>query len=153
MAHMPVWMIEYFGSQQLDEVFWLLLFMTAPGWLAMLLAPSHPAVRRLASPFFLPLLYLPVLVYLAVIFHDRALLPPPPTGADFRAFRGLVIHPIAVLIVLCQVQIAFLAIGTLIYQKACQLRIRAPLEILLAWFTGPLALAPFAIRLLLQRRL
>ena len=144
-------MIEYFGAQQLDHVFWLLLLMTVPCWLAMLLLPGQPAVRRIASPFFLPLVYLPVLIYLLLTFQDRALLPPPPSGADFRAFKGLVIHPMAILIILCHVQIAFLAIGTLIFQKACQLRIRAPLEILLAWFTGPLALAPFAIRLLLRR--
>jgi hypothetical protein len=144
-------MIEYFGAQQLDTVFWLLLFMTAPAWLAMLLLPARSGVRRLASPFILPPLYLPLLAYLLLTFHDRALLPPPPAGADFRAFKGLVIHPMAILIVLCQVQIAFLAIGTLIYQKACQRGIRAPVEILLAWLTGPLALAPFAIRLLLRR--
>jgi hypothetical protein len=148
---MPVWMIEYFGRQQLDQLLWLLLFMTAPAWLAMLLLPGNRTVRRIASPFILPLLYLPVLVYLVATFHDKALLPPPPAGADFRAFKGLVVHPVAILIVLCTVQIAFLAIGTLIYQQACRLKIRAPVEILLAWLSGPLALAPFAIRTLPRR--
>jgi hypothetical protein len=145
-------MIEYFGREQLNELFLFLMVMTAPGWLAMIILPRQRIVKFLATPFVLPVLYLPILGYMVMQFHDSSLLPAAPTGTDFKSVKGMMVHPMAILILVCKIQICFLAIGTTIYQKAVQLKTVAPVELIIAWFTGPLALLVFAMRLLVFGR-
>ena len=43
--------------------------------------------------------------------------------------------------------------GVMIYQKAMRSGFRAPLELILCWFLGAIALIPFCIRLIVRRQI
>jgi len=145
-------MIDYFGARQLDSSFFYLLFMTAPVWIAMIALPRNRLVHVVASPFLAPLFFLPVLFYIFWQAQAEALLPAVPTQADYQSARAFARHPIAFLALFCKLQILNLFLGTVLFQKARAVKISVPVELLICWFIGPLALLPFSVRLLLRRR-
>ena len=73
-------------------------------------------------------------------------------SVDYEAARNYANHPIAFLILFCNLQIVNLFMGVMIYQKAMRSGFRAPLELILCWFLGALALIPFCIRLIVRRQ-
>jgi hypothetical protein len=149
---MPVWLIEVFGSGDLDRTFILILLMTAPVWVAMIAWPQGKVVRILAQPLLLPPLYAIVLFILLWKSHQAAILPDPYAPISYESARQFSRHPVSFLALFCNLQILNLAVGTLIYQKSMRCGMRAPVELLLCWFIGAVALIPFALRLLLRRK-
>ena len=149
---MPIWLLEFFGGKNLEEAFLFISFMTAPVWVMMLLWPESGFVRRLASPFVLPPLYLVVLGFLLWKSWDAAVLPPAVEAASYAAAREWVRHPVAFLALYCNWQIVNLVLGALIFQKACRAGFRAPVELVLCWFFGAFSLLPFVLRLILRRQ-
>lgn len=148
---MNPWLIETFGSSDLDRAVLYLLLMSAPVWLGMLFFPARRPVIVLANPFVAPLLYLPVLFYILWVAREQSLLPSLTLAADYRTTSKFARHPIVFLSLLCKLQILNLTVGTLIYQRARASGMRAPVEIILAWITGPVALLPFSLRLLFRQ--
>ncbi|HKK17927.1 MAG TPA: abscisic acid-deficient protein Aba4 family protein [Opitutales bacterium] len=149
---MPVWLIEVFAAKDLDSSFILILLMTAPVWLAMIALPESRLVRSLAQPFLLPPLYCIVLFVLLWKSHQSAVLPDPYAPITYESARQFSRHPISFLALFCNLQILNLVAGTLIYQKAMRCGMRAPVELLLCWFIGAVALIPFALRLLVRKK-
>lgn len=149
---MPIWLLEFFGGKNLEEAFLFITFMTAPVWVMMLLWPDSGIVRHLASPFVLPPLYLVVLGFLLWKSWDAAVLPPAVETASYSAARDWIRHPVAFLALYCNWQIVNLVLGALIFQKASRSGFRAPVELILCWFFGALALVPFILRLVLKRQ-
>ena len=150
---MPIWLIEYFGGRELDEAFLLIALMTAPVWIAMIAFPAAKSVRALAQPWILPPLFCTVLIILLWRSYEGALLPKPIDTVSYSAAQSFARHPIAFLVLFCNLQIINLAVGTMIYHKAHRSGFTAPVELLLCWFIGALALIPFALRLLFKRKL
>jgi hypothetical protein len=146
-------MIELFAARDLHLAFLAIALMTAPWWLLMLFFPGHPAVRRLAQPWFIAPLYGGILIYLIWQAYAAAALPDLPRGTDYAAARGFARHPIAFLAIFCNLQILNLFMGMMMYQKATRCRFRAPLELTLTWLLGALGLIPFALRLLFRKQL
>lgn len=149
---MPIWLIEVFGSADLDRIFILILSMTAPVWVAMIVFPQLRLVRILAQPWLLPPLYSIVLFVLLWKSHQAAVLPDPYAPVSYESARTFSRHPIAFLALFCNLQILNLTVGTMMYQKTIRSGMRAPLELLLCWWLGAVALLPFALRLLLRKR-
>lgn len=149
---MPIWLIETFGSEDLDRTFILILLMTAPVWLGMIVFPQAKLVRLLARPFVSPPAYCIVLFVLLWKSHQAAILPDPYAPITYESARDFSRHPISFLALFCNLQILNLAAGTVIYQKAMRARMRAPVELLLCWLVGAVALIPFALRLLLRKK-
>lgn len=149
---MPIWLIEIFGSKDLDSTFIIILLMTAPVWLVMILFPTAKPVRILAQPFLLPPLYCIVLFVLLWKSHQSAVLPDPYAPITYESAREFSRHPISFLALFCNLQILNLTVGTIIYQKAARSAMRAPVELLLCWFVGAVALIPFALRLLVRKK-
>jgi hypothetical protein len=147
---MPIWLVDWLGGRQLDAAFGYLLFMTAPVWIVMIALPRNRLVAVIAQPFVAPLLYLPVLFY--ILWHARSVgfLPAWIDSADYRSARTFARHPVAFLAIFCKLQILYLFVGTVIYQKARALRMNVTMELFIAWFLGLVALLPFSIRLLLR---
>ncbi len=143
-------MVEWLGGGHLDAAFGYLLFMTAPVWIAMIALPRNRLVALIAQPFIAPLIYLPVLFYILWQARSMGFLPSWIDTADYRSARSLVRHPVAFLALFCKLQILYLFLGTVIYQRARALRMNAPIELFIAWLLGPLALLPFSVRLLLR---
>lgn len=149
---MPIWLIEVFGSKDLDRTFVIILLMTAPVWVAMIAFPQRKSVRALAQPFLLPPLYCIVLFALLWKSHQSAILPDPYAPITYESAREFSEHPISFLALFCNLQILNLIVGTMIYQKAMRSGLRAPVELLLCWFVGAVAAIPFALRLILSKK-
>jgi hypothetical protein len=149
---MPIWLIEIFGAEDLDTAFLLITLMTAPFWIAMIAFPNARYLRQLAQPWLVVPLYTIVLIVLLWKSYHAASLPDPVTTASYEAAREFAKHPIAFLVLFCNLQIINLFMGVMMYQKAMRSGFRAPFELTLCCFLGPIALIPFGIRLLLRRQ-
>lgn len=149
---MPIWLIETFGSGQLDSTFILILLMTSPVWVVMIACPQSRAVRALAQPFLLTPFYCIVLFILLWKSHQSAVLPDPYAPITYESAREFSRHPISFLALFCNLQILNLTVGMMMYQKAMRSGLRAPVELLLCWFIGAVAVIPFALRLLVRKK-
>jgi hypothetical protein len=149
---MPIWLIELFGARDLDAAFLFIALMTAPFWIAMIAFPSAPYLRRMAQPWLLVPLFTVVLIVLLWKSYQSAVLPELVSTASYDTARSFAQHPIAFLVLFCNLQIINLFMGVMIYQKAMRCGFRAPVELTLCWFLGALALIPFGIRLVIRRQ-
>jgi hypothetical protein len=150
---MPIWLIETFGAKDLEAAFLLIALMTAPFWIAMIAFPHAPYLRQVAQPWVTVPLYTVVLVVLLWKAYQASALPIMISDASYDAAQSFAKHPIAFLVLFCNLQIINLFMGVMIYQKAMRCGFRAPVELLICCFLGALALIPFCIRLILRRQL
>lgn len=149
---MPIWLIELFGARDLNAAFLVIALMTAPLWIAMILFPHAPYLRQIAHPWVVVPLFSVVLIVLIWKSYSSALLPEWTPGVDYESAKSLARHPIAFLVLFCNLQIINLFVGVMIYQKALRSGFRAPVELTLCWFFGALSLIPFGLRLILRRQ-
>lgn len=149
---MPIWLIEIFGARDLDAAFLLIALMTAPFWIAMIAFPDARYLRRIAQPWLVVPLFSAVLVVLLWKSYQAAAFPDLVTTASYDSARSFARHPIAFLVLFCNLQIINLFMGVMMYQKAMKSGFRAPVELTLCWFLGALALIPFGLRLLVRRQ-
>lgn len=147
---MPIWLIEIFGSGDLNRTFVLILLMTAPVWLLMIFLHESSWVRKLAQPYILPPLYCIVLFVLLWKSHQSAILPDPFAPVSYESAKDFARHPISFLALFCNLQILNLTVGMCMFQKARSVRMRIPVELLLCWLFGAIALVPFGFRMLLK---
>jgi hypothetical protein len=149
---MPIWFIELFGAGDLDASFMVIALMTAPFWIAMIGFPSAPYLRQLAHAWLVVPLFTLILLVLIWKSYYAGSLPEVISMANYESARNFANHPIAFLILFCNLQIINLFLGVMIYQKAMCSGFRAPVELTLCWFLGALALIPFSIRLIVRRQ-
>jgi hypothetical protein len=145
---MPIWLIEIFGSKDLNNTFVFILLMTAPVWLLMIFLHDQNWVRKLAQPYLLAPLYCIVLFVLLWRSQQSAILPDPFAPISYESAQNFARHPISFLALFCNLQILNLTVGACMYQKARRLRMRVPVELLLCWLLGAVALVPFLLRLI-----
>jgi hypothetical protein len=150
---MPIWLIELFGARDLDAAFLVIALMTAPFWIAMIAFPDLRYLRQVAQPWSVGPLFALVLVVLLWKSYNAAALPEIVALASYDAARAFAKHPIAFLVLFCNLQIINLFMGVMMYQKALRCGFRAPVELALCWFLGALALIPFGIRLIVRRQI
>ena len=149
---MPIWLIEIFGARDLDAAFLVIALMTAPFWIAMIFFPNMRYLRQLAQPWLVVPLFATMLLVLLWKSYHAAALPEVVASASYDAARAFANHPIAFLVLFCNLQIINLFMGVMMYQKAMRSGFRAPVELTLCWFLGAVALIPFGIRLLVRRQ-
>ncbi len=150
---MPIWLIELFAARDLDAAFLLIALMTAPFWIAMIAFPDSKFLRRIAQPWLLAPIFALVLLVLLWKSYQAAVFPDLISRASYDAALSFARHPVAFLVIFCNLQIINLFMGVMMYQKSVRCGFRAPVELTLCWFLGALALIPFAIRLILRRQL
>lgn len=148
---MPIWIIELFGARDLDVIFLVIALMTAPLWVGMIAFPHTPYLRYLAQPWLVVPLFTLVLLVLVWKSSQSAVLPEMVLTADYQSAQNFAQHPIAFLVLFCNLQIINLFMGVMIYQKAMRSGFTAPVELTLCWFLGAVALVPFAVRLVLRK--
>lgn len=144
-------LIEFFGSAQLAQAFWYLSVLTAPCWILMIGLPDRLWVQRIVSPFGLPLLLIGVQLYL--YYHFFTMKSPIVSGVEYRQVKGFFSHPIVFLCFWYKLQLLNLFLGTFMFERANRFQMRIPLELVLCWLIGPLAMIPFSIRLALRKAL
>lgn len=147
---MPIWLIESFGEQDLNAAFLFILFMTAPVWIGMIVFPQTAFTRLVAQPWRVVPLYVLVLLVIVWRAFEASVLPMLSIDPSYNAAQAFTDHPIAFLVLFCNLQILNLFMGVIIYQKAKRHRFRPTVELLVCWFFGALALIPFGIRLLVR---
>ena len=147
---MPVWLIESVGGGELQKAFYLIAFMTAPVWLAMVFFPKQPIVKHLAHPLVLPPCCCVVSGLLLWNAYQNGVLPSWLSGFGYKEAQNFSRQPMAFLMLFCNWQIVNLALGTAMYQRALRGKFRMPIELMLCWVFGAWALLPFAIRLLVR---
>lgn len=114
--------------------------------------PSAPYMRQIAQPWLVVPLFTVILIVLLKKSYHAGSMPEIISILDYGSARNFANHPIAFLILFCNLQIVNLFMGVMIYQKAMRCGFRAPLELLLCWFLGAIALIPFCIRLIVRRQ-
>ena len=124
---MPIWLIEMYGAVDLDMTFIVIALMTAPFWIAMIGFPSAPYLRQVAQPWLVVPLFTVILLVLLWKSFKAGSMPEIISNVDYAAARNFANHPIAFLILFCNLQIAILFMGVIIYQKAMRSGFRAPL--------------------------
>jgi len=149
---MPIWLIEIFGARDLDAAFLVIALMTAPFWIAMIAFPDMRYLRRIAQPWVVVPLFSAVLLALLWKSYQAAALPELVTTASYGSARSFARHPVAFLVLFCNLQIINLFMGVMMYQKAMKSGFRAPVELTLCWCLGALALIPFGLRLAVRRQ-
>ncbi|TVP79871.1 MAG: DUF4281 domain-containing protein [Puniceicoccaceae bacterium] len=149
---MPIWLIELFGARDLNNAFLFLALMTAPLWIAMIAFPRMRYLRQVAQPWVVIPLYSVVLAVMLWKSYEAGMLPRWTPGVSYDAAQSLARHPIAFLVLFCNLQIINLFVGMMMYQKAIRSGFNAPIELTLCWFLGALSLIPFGLRLILRRQ-
>lgn len=143
-------MVELFGNARLNQAFLWMNLMVVPFWLAMLLFPGHPLVRRFSHPLFVP-----AVLSLSYVYTIYMLITvtgvPPLAGFEMRAMRKFVNHPLVFMVVWSHYLVVDLFLGMVIYQDACKRQMRVPVELILCWLFGPLGLLAYALRLVLRK--
>lgn len=148
---MPLWIIETFGHGDLTRAFWLITGMTVPFWLAMLLLPRSRLIQRLCHPLLFPFLLCGILVYMYWSAWSIGL--PAVGGHDYHDIRPLIRHPLFFLSLWCKVMILNLFLGMVLFRDASSRGMRIPVELILAWAFGPLALLVYVPRVVLRTTL
>jgi len=115
--------------------------------------PSAPYLRQVAQPWLVVPLFTVILLVLLWKSYHVGSMPEIISSLDYESARNFANHPIAFLILFCNLQIVNLFMGVMIYQKAMRSGFRAPLELILCWFLGAIALIPFCIRLIVRRQI
>lgn len=147
---MPAWLIDLFGSRQINHAFWWLTLAPLPVWIALVVYPHHAWTRRLASPFFVPpLLGLAYAVLLWRLIDFGA--PPPPASAAARSTRLFLLHPLVFLVLWAHLQMANLFVAAVLLEDARRHKLRIPGELALCWLFAPLAVLAYTARRLVRR--
>lgn len=142
---MPVFLIETFGNAKLTLAFWGVVALETPLWLLMILWPQARWVVRLASPFFIPVIFNGVLFY---FYYLAMTVGPPdlPQGFDFKQSKAFIAHPMVVLVLWCHVRILHLLLGTLILREANRMKLKMPFVLACTWLLGPVGWMVFVFR-------
>lgn len=143
---MSIWLVETFGSQQLNHAFWMINGIVTPFWVLMIFLPDKNWVRTVCHPFFGPALMGGLHLYMIYILITTTGIPPLP-GFEVRALRTFVNHPIVFLVVWTHYMSADLFLGAVLFQDSCRRRMRVPVELFLCWFLGPVGLCVYLARL------
>lgn len=146
---MPGWLIDLFGSREINDAFWLITLLPAPAWLALIFFPNHPITRTLASPFLMP----PLLggVYVVLIWQLGWLAPDAPHMAGAREVRGYITHPAIFLLLWTHLQMANLFVAAVLLYDGRKRKLVVTGELVLCWLFAPAAVVIYSIRRLLRR--
>ncbi|EDY81015.1 hypothetical protein VDG1235_632 [Verrucomicrobiia bacterium DG1235] len=142
---MNIWLVEFFGSKELNTLFWLATASSAPFWVLMLGWPrsrvTHAVCRLWLAPPLLGLFYL----YLLWLANDITGLPRLD-GVEMKNVRRFWAHPI-LFIALWMHRLAMdLFVGIWISRFARLRSWEVRLELLLVWLAGPFGALVFAVR-------
>ena len=144
---MRAWLIELFGSRQLNQTFWALTLGPLPIWIALVCWPRRALARALAWPWLVP----PLLgvAYLVLIWNAWDVgLPRIPEGVAARNTRVFLFHPLIFLVLWAHVQMANLFVGITLLRDARERKMDIPFELALCWLFAPVAVVFYALRVL-----
>ncbi len=146
---MPGWLIDLFGSREINDAFWLITMLPAPAWLALIFFPNHRITRTLASPFLVPPLL--GLVFAGLVWKLHGLAPSAPLDADASSVRGFIAHPAIFLLLWTHLQMANLFVAAVLLYDGRKRKLGVTGELVLCWLFAPAAVVIYSIRRLSRR--
>ncbi len=142
---MAIWLVEYFGSRELNTLFWIATASSAPFWLLMLLAPRSRATAALCRLWLAPPLLGVFYLYLFYLANDVTGLPRLE-GVEMKSVRRFWAHPI-LFIALWMHRLAMdLFVGIWISRFGRFRGWEVRVELVLVWLLGPVGALVFAGR-------
>ena len=142
---MPYWLIDLFGSRQLDQAFWAMTLAPLPIWVALVFFPRHRLTKIIAWPGFMA----PVLSLAYVFLFWQAWefgLPRVPVDLAARSTRVFLFHPLVFLVLWAHLQMANLFIAQVLLHDARARRMAIPCELALCWLFAPVAVLLYGSR-------
>ncbi|MEO0794336.1 MAG: abscisic acid-deficient protein Aba4 family protein [Verrucomicrobiota bacterium] len=143
---MPGWIIEWFASEALTQLFWIITLAGLPFWLMMIVFPRKPFTRKLCSPLLAPVVMTIGVLYLYWQLWDLGI-PDAPTGINYSDQAAVATHPIVLLILWLKIQTLNLFLGESLFIDANKRKILIPVELILCWLFGPIGLLTYALRI------
>ncbi len=146
---MPGWLIDLFGSRQLNETFWALTLAPLPIWIGLVFFPQRTLTRTVAWPWVvMPLL---ALAYVVLLWKAWVVgLPHLPDSTAARSTRQFLFHPLVFLVLWAHIQMSNLFVGITLLQTARRRRLAIPGELALCWLFAPLAVVLFVVRVIVH---
>jgi len=148
---MPGWIIDLFGSRQVEEAFLALTLAPLPVWIALALFPNRKWTKWVASPFLAPPLLGVAYLYLAWKLWKIG--APDAPDAMARSVRGYIHHPMVFLVLWAHLQMANLFVGTVLVADARRRGLSVRVELALCWIFAPVAVLIYTVRRWFRRPL
>lgn len=148
---MPGWLIDLFGSRQVEEAFLALTLAPLPIWVSLAFFPNRKWTQWIASPFLAPpLLSLAYLYFVWKLWDIGAPDAPDPMA---RSVRGYIYHPLVFLVLWAHLQMANLFVGTVLAADARRRGLSVRVELALCWIFAPVAVLLYTVRRWFRRTL
>jgi hypothetical protein len=146
---MPGWLIDLFGSRQVNEAFLFITLAPLPIWFALVFLPNKRWTRWISSPFLAP----PLLgvLYLVLVWNLFDLGAPGAPDVAHKSVRGFLRHPLVFLVLWAHLQMANLFVAVVLREDARLRRMAIPVELALCWLFAPLAVVIYTVRRLIRR--
>lgn len=146
---MPGWLIDLFGSRQINHTFLVLTLTPLPIWFGLVFLPNKRWTRWISSPFLLP----PILglVYLFLVWKLFQIGAPDAPEPAQQSVRGFLKHPLVFLVLWAHLQMGNLFVAAVMREDARRQRLSIPVELSLCWLFAPLAVVIYTARRLIRR--
>ena len=142
---MNVWLVEFFGSRELNTLFWIATASSAPFWILMIACPQAAITRAVCRLWLAPPLLGLFYLYLLYLTNDITGIPKLQ-GVEMKNVRRFWAHPI-LFIALWMHRLAMdLFVGIWIARFARLQAWEVRIELLLVWLFGPIGAMVFAVR-------
>ncbi|MBK1879210.1 abscisic acid-deficient protein Aba4 family protein [Pelagicoccus mobilis] len=142
---MSTWMVEFWGSEELNLLFWIATASSAPFWVLMLVWPKAKVTRVLCRLWLAPPLLGLFYLYLLYLANDVTGLPKLE-GVEMKNVRRFWAHPILFIALWMHRLVMDLFVGIWIARFARFRAWEVRIELLLVWLLGPLGAMVFAVR-------
>lgn len=146
---MPGWLIDLFGSREVNDAFWMLTLAPLPVWVAWVFFPEGRFAHKISSPFLFP--FLLALGYLFFVWKAFDVGYPAHPDAHHKAVRGYIRHPMIFLVLWSHLQMANLFVAAVLLHFARKEKMQIPVEVALCWLFAPVGVVIFTVRRALKK--
>gem|GEM_PF-1318173 len=141
---MPVWLVEIFGYERINTLFWFITLSSVPFWLLMLLFPRKEWAHRICNPWLIPPLLVGIYIYTFYLLVTVTNLPDVP-HIDQRGIRGFWGHPFLFMALWSHRTIMDLFCGMMMFRYGRKFVRHLGWILVLTWISGPVGLAVYAL--------
>lgn len=140
---MPVWLVEIFGYEKINTLFWFITLSAVPFWLIMLVFPKKGWAKILCNPWLVPPLLVGIYIYTFYLLVTVTNLPDIP-DINQRGIRHFWGHPFLFMSLWTHRVIMDLFCGMMMYRYGQRFVRHLRWILVLTWISGPIGLAAYA---------
>jgi len=140
---MPVWIVEIFGYERINTLFWLITLSAVPFWLMMLVFPKKSWANAICNPWLVPPLLVVLYLYTFYLLVTVTDLPGLP-DINQRGIRQFWHHPFLFMSLWSHRVIMDLFCGMMMFRYGQRFVKHLRWILVLTWISGPVGLATYA---------